>query len=496
MIEAMIVKIQPPNSNVENAVRYNERKMNGLEGIREQQDKSSTGIEDGHVLVTRNVPPGRELLDLFQERRLLSIKNKGTGPKLKQQTFHMSVNPSEDDRKLSEKETVDLIDEIMAALGYQNQPYRIYKHTDIERTHYHVVSCRIDENGRKVKDSFERLVLREALKKLAPKYGFSVILSEEEKKKEGLAQNVGPTNENEANANAPAEPNAKTQEKPEKSYVPPFSRKNGPVADQIRAIAKDAMKWHFTTFEQFQSLLQRRYNVIIDIENGTNGSERLCFFGSNAEGNTVTPPLTEEELGIQLLGELKEQIAKEKKIIIQRREQRERIEKLTKAAFAIAKDYDDFLKLMERKGAIVIAAFTKDHEPFGVTYLDKATKCAWKGSQTNVDIKWLKKQCSSRGWQIMPDQRQSYLEKHNEIPSRKKTLTPIPETNSTGSLGDMKTVRKFSGGSRKSFLSGSTDRTGGLVPAYRTHGSTKKAGDGEQERRKDIDDDRPVQLVH
>ena len=467
----MIVKIQPPNSNVENAVRYNERKMNGLEGIREQQDKSLTGIEDGHVLVTRNVPPGRELLDLFQERRLLSIKNKGTGPKLKQQTFHMSVNPSEDDRNLSEKETVELIDEMMAALSYQNQPYRIYKHTDIERTHYHVVSCRIDENGRKIKDSFERLVLRDALKKLAPKYGFSVILSEEEKKKEGLAQNVGPTNENETNANAPAETNAPPQEKPEKSYVPPFSRKNGPVVDQISAIAKDAMKWHFTTFEQFQTLLQRKYNVLVEIEKGENDSENLSFTGTDSLGQPITPPLTEEELGLHSLRELKTKMAKEKQIISQRREQRERLEKLSWAAISIAKDYDDFVKLMERKGVIVVVSFTKDHEPFGITYLDKATKCAWKGSQTNVDLKWLKKQCSSRGWQITADLRQSYLEKRNEMPSRKQTLTPIPETKPTGS-------------------------SGGLVPAYRTHGSTKKAGDGEQERRKDIDDDRPVLLVH
>ena len=490
----MIVKIQPPNSNVENAVRYNERKMNGLEGIREQQDKSLIGIEDGHILVTRNVPPGRELLDLFQERRFLSIFKKRAGRKLTEQTFHMSVNPSEDDRKLSEKETVELIDEIMAALGYQNQPYRIYKHTDIERTHYHVVSCRIDENGRKIKDSFERLVLRDALKKLAPKYGFSVILSEEEKKKESLAQNVGPTNESEANANAPAETNAKPQEKPEKSYVPPFSRKNGPVVDQISAIAKDAMKWHFTTFEQFQTLLQRKYNVIVDIEKGTNDSDRLCFFGANPDGNAVTPPLTEEELGIQLLRKLQEQIAKEKKKISQRREQRERLEKLSRAAISIAKDYDDFVKLMERKGVIVVVSFTKDQEPFGITYLDKATKCAWKGSQTNVDLEWMKKQCSSRGWQIKADLRQSYLEKRNEMPSRKQTLTPIPEAKPTGSSGDTKTVRKSGGGRRKSSPAGS-DGTGGLVPAYRTHGSTKKAGDGEQERRKDIDDDRPAELV-
>ena len=102
----MIPKIQPPNPNVEAAVRYNENKMDGAEGIRSTDDKSLAAIEDGHVLATRNVPDEMSLIDIFRERRLLSMKKKRSGPPLKEIAFHMSVNPSESDRPLSEKEAV------------------------------------------------------------------------------------------------------------------------------------------------------------------------------------------------------------------------------------------------------------------------------------------------------------------------------------------------------------------------------------------------------
>lgn len=37
-------------------------------------------------------------------------------------------------------------------MGYGNQPYIIYRHEDIGRPHIHIVSLRIDEQGKKIKD--------------------------------------------------------------------------------------------------------------------------------------------------------------------------------------------------------------------------------------------------------------------------------------------------------------------------------------------------------
>jgi hypothetical protein len=60
---------------------------------------------------------------------------------------------------------------MMENLGYGNQPFFVYKHQDLERVHFHVVSTRIDRvTGRKVKDNYEKEKLQRFVKSLEEKY--------------------------------------------------------------------------------------------------------------------------------------------------------------------------------------------------------------------------------------------------------------------------------------------------------------------------------------
>ena len=46
---------------------------------------------------------------------------------------------------------------MMEHMGYGKQPYFVYKHKDLDRVHYHVVSTRIDSvTGKKIKDNYEQ----------------------------------------------------------------------------------------------------------------------------------------------------------------------------------------------------------------------------------------------------------------------------------------------------------------------------------------------------
>ena len=83
----------------------------------------------------------------------------------KELSFHMSVNPSNADG-ISEEKVKELVADIMEGLGYAKQPYAIYRHDDIDRRHYHVVSIRTDSNGRKIPSRQENrrcLLLQELL---------------------------------------------------------------------------------------------------------------------------------------------------------------------------------------------------------------------------------------------------------------------------------------------------------------------------------------------
>ena len=412
----MIVKIQPANPGIKSAVLYNEKKMTGEEGIRESENPELEAIEDGHVLVTRNVPEDSTLLEEFDKLDLATLKKRRSGPRLKNIAFHMSVNPSETDRKLSEQEAVNFIDEIMKGLGYGDQPYRIYEHTDILRKHYHVVSCRATQQGKKVQDSYERMKLRTLLKGLQNKYGFEVVLNEAE-----LARKEERQQKKEAAEKALPAPvkniNKETQRKRD-DFVRPFSRKRPePVTQQLTEAYKDAMRWHFSTFEQLQEIMFRRYNVEIGIQkNESEGAVHM--YGIDASGKTITPPLFEKDLGLELLKEIEEKIDKEK--MRNRKEQKARIEKLAKTIAQQSETYDDFLETMAKKGVWVVLSWQKEtNKPFGVTYIDRATRCAWKGSETVLGLNWLNQVAEEKKWELKKDPIQMKIEKRNSHPSRR-----------------------------------------------------------------------------
>ena len=431
----MIGKIQPANPNVMTAVDYNEKKMDGAAGIRDHETPEElAGIEDGHVLATRNVPEGGTLLGEFERLKILNLKKAMHG-KVKNQAFHMSVNPSETDRELTEEEAVRLIDELMEGLGYKDQPYRIYKHTDIERLHFHVVSSRCGQDGKKINDSFERLVLRQNLKRLAPKYGFTVVLNEEEKEEERKAlrkKGIEPPSEPEVVITKPKEPEKKTTEKKpaadadkEKKVVPPFKRDSAtPLTRQITDAFEDAITWHFSTFEQIQGLMLRRYNILLEIERAGD-DERIVARGTSSDGTPVTNALMEDELGVEMLRRIRERC--EEANMSARKEQRKRLETLAAAA-AKAQSYEEFRSIMAKKGTYVVLSWTRTGEPFGVTYLDRATRCAWKGSETGTDFKWLKKVVEKKGWTLTRDSQQATVEKHSRMPSRRARLTVRRDT--------------------------------------------------------------------
>jgi hypothetical protein len=103
-------------------------------------------------------------------KNLLDIEKQN--PRVKNKCFHVSFNPSaEDYLKLGDNIIRQEISNMMKHMGYGNQHWFVYKHKDLERVHFHIVSTRIDrETGRKIKDNFEKRKMQEFIKNLEQKY--------------------------------------------------------------------------------------------------------------------------------------------------------------------------------------------------------------------------------------------------------------------------------------------------------------------------------------
>ncbi|WP_372934759.1 relaxase/mobilization nuclease domain-containing protein [Mariniphaga sediminis] len=147
-------------THTENALRYNEKKVKEGKAVffhsRNTLSVNPFMYDEKHRL--------KNLLDI--EKANTRVKNK---------CLHISFNPSaEDYRKLGEQTIRNEIDRMMEHMGYANQPYFVYKHQDLDRVHFHVVSTRIDrQTGRKIKDNYEKQKMQKFVQELEQKYQLS-----------------------------------------------------------------------------------------------------------------------------------------------------------------------------------------------------------------------------------------------------------------------------------------------------------------------------------
>ena len=88
----------------------------------------------------------------------------------KKAVFHCSLNPHPDE-KLSDERLTQIAKEYMEALGYGKQPYIVFKHNDIAREHIHIVSLRVDGEGRKINDKFEKRRSKKITDALEKRFG-------------------------------------------------------------------------------------------------------------------------------------------------------------------------------------------------------------------------------------------------------------------------------------------------------------------------------------
>lgn len=111
--------------------------------------------EEASILLTQGLYQNKEgrytMAEVFADMEALIPKKCRT----KKTVFHCSLNPHPDE-KLSDETLTQIAKEYMEALGYGKQPYIVFKHSDIAREHIHIVSLRVNGEGKKINDKFEK----------------------------------------------------------------------------------------------------------------------------------------------------------------------------------------------------------------------------------------------------------------------------------------------------------------------------------------------------
>ncbi len=152
----MIIKIHQACST-KNAMFYNERKV--------ERHKATFYHSQNMPVLNPFLGDKSNRYGIFQE-----IEQRNT--RVQKPGLHMSVNPTVSDLvRLGDAGIKTEIGNLMKHLGYGNQPYLVYKHADLERVHFHIVSTRIDcDTGKKITDSYEKEKTQRFIKDLEQKY--------------------------------------------------------------------------------------------------------------------------------------------------------------------------------------------------------------------------------------------------------------------------------------------------------------------------------------
>lgn len=137
---------------------YNQKKV----------DKGEGSILDSNISISSVVMQTKEFNVVRQLR-----------PNLAKVVYHTSLNLPYTD-KLSDNEFGALARDYMEGMGFDDNQYIVYKHTDQEHSHIHIVANRVKFSGDVVNDSQDFKRSESLIRKLEKKYHLTELVQKEE----------------------------------------------------------------------------------------------------------------------------------------------------------------------------------------------------------------------------------------------------------------------------------------------------------------------------
>ena len=308
------------------------------------QKKVEKGV--ARVLCAVNVPSAftediRHIFTRYENRNRVTDKV----------SFQLSINPdpSRPEERLSDEEVRAFATAMMEGLGYGEQPYVVYEHRDIDRTHYHVVSIRTDWEGRKIKDYREQYRCQQLMKENAQLFHYKVGEGTGRKKADVIP------------------------------IVKRFDPKAGDVRGQYNSLFLDALGYRFTTLAQFKTVCAAK-GLLLDTRDTPSGQE---FFlqGAGTDGKPVVQRISGEELKEDLYGLFKARASECKWLKPVSRVEKTRLAREVSSALTRSRSEESFHSMLSRQGIYASLFRSREGEIYGATFVDNRSKTVLKGSE-------------------------------------------------------------------------------------------------------------------
>lgn len=298
--------------------------------------------------------------------------------------IHISLNPHPDDR-LTDKELTEMAHEYMQRMGYGDQPYIIVKHEDIDRHHLHIVSIRVDEQGKRINCDFTK---RRSLN----------ILCDFEQR-----YNLHP---------------GQKQESRQQNPLHPVSPDAGDVKKQVGNTVKAVFSiYQFQTIGELRALLSL-YNLALDeVRGNAKGKDYsgLVYSVIDNSGNKVGNPFKSSLFGKSVGYEALLNKAAFSKKNIKEKNLTEPTKNALEYALRRTYDKDEFMKMLKERGIDCVFRYTDEGRLYGATFIDHRTHCVLNGSRMG---KAFSANALEQHFNTPIEERLSYQEENNQSNER------------------------------------------------------------------------------
>ena len=222
--------------------------------------------EEASILLAQGLYQNKEgtytMAEVFPDMQALIPEKHRT----KKMVFHCSLNPHPDE-KLSDETLTQIAKEYMETLGYGKQPYIVFKHNDIAREHIHIVSLRINGEGKKINDKFEKRRSKQITDALERKFGLI--------------------------------PSSKVIDKAMKE-TPKIDTTRGNIKEQVASTLRMVLKhYKFCSLGELNAILSRYHLAVEEVKTEFRGKkyDGLVYVPTDEKGNKAGTPIHASDIG-------------------------------------------------------------------------------------------------------------------------------------------------------------------------------------------------------
>ena len=317
--------------------------------------------------------------------------------------FHASLNPSPEDR-LTDEQLRKIACEYMERMGYGEQPYIVFKHKDISREHLHIVSLRVDEQGRKLPHDFEARRSMEILRDLERKYGLH--------------------------------PSVKGQGLTDREGLRKVNYSEGNVKQQISSVARSCLRnYKCSSYGEFRTLLEL-LNVSVEERTGTvDGRDYagVIYGAMTDDGYGIGTPFKSSRIGKDVGYKALQKYYERSKSALKQDGTLDRLRQTVKDAMSPDNTREEFRQLLKADGIDVVFRINSVGRIYGATFIDHNAGIVANGSL-------LGKEFSANAFNELypaPKQAQQVAEQHTEQQHKQRSHAVNPLTGIVDTVLDL-----------------------------------------------------------